>query len=110
MFYNKKNPLKAIKKINNLKINVITNNQNKILNFIDQISDENMKRRVIDACIKEEYSNSSEIINENYGIPQHKVYSLKEVFRRIETIGSSRPTNIKYLRVEVNEKNRDQKA
>ena len=53
------NPLKAFSKVNNLSINILTDNQKDILNMIEQLFDEKLKKKVIEYFIKGETSNET---------------------------------------------------
>ena len=78
-----------------MKINILANDQKTIIDLIDQISDDNLKRKIITACIEKEKEDNSNIID---GIPIEQGYSLQAVLKRMETTWSSRPIDIKDLK------------
>ena len=45
------NHLKAIEKVNNLSINVLSDDQKNVLEFIEQLYDNKLKKRIIESCI-----------------------------------------------------------
>ena len=74
------------------------------MDLIDQISNKKLKKRIIESCINEESSNSrsAEDKIDNYGIIKNEGYSLTKVFKRMEVKDSSRPKNLKGLKMKVN--------
>ena len=76
-----------------------------ILRLINQIFDKKLKRKIIESCINEESSNSSdsEIKIDDYGIIKYEGYFLTEIFKRMKINESFRPINLKKLKLKIND-------
>ena len=103
------NPLKAFSKVNNLSINVLTDDQKDVLEMIEQLSDDKLKKKVIESFIKGETSretSKTKHLNfqmDNKGLIEHQGYSLNEVFKRMELKDNSKSVILKDLKTKIND-------
>ena len=82
---------------------MLSDDQKNILEFIEQLYDNKLKKRIIESCIQGESKISSNTPRvDTQGLIRNEGYSLCEVYKRMEVNESSKPIHINDLKREIN--------